>query len=808
MSSISQDVRYAFRQLRRSPGYAITVVITLALAAGASSAMIGVLRATLLHPLPYADPATLLTVSDHNTRGFKDNGLVSVLRVEDLAHARAEGHALFSSVGFFYSDDSTLAVSGAQPIRVAAAAVSGTFFPTLGAPALLGQTLGQSDDIPNGPQRLVISYRLWKNTFAADSAIVGRTVRFGPVLATVVGVMPPSFNLPGGVDLWHPGHIFPQYFGSYRGDGTRFVQVLARLAPNQTLSSAKTGTKALDQSLAARYPATDAGWRFVVKDLRDDLFGEYRSTLILLGVAIALVLFAAALNIAGLQLSRQSTRSSEFSIRKALGITQAQFVRLLVTEGVLLLLLGTLAGLAFAPVLLRLISANLPPALLQLYTPHLDVPVFAVSMSVQLLVGALTAIIPALRSTRITFKGRAGLVGGHGAEAVSTKLGSGLVVAQIALCLMLLTASAAVLTRLYQLLSLPLGFQPKALVTFTVDLPWGFDVEKGRHLYLQAEDRFRALPGVEDAGAITALPLAPYSFRNAFDIVGQGKTEHNDSAVAEGRQISPGYLLAMGIPLLAGRSFTVHDTDPGAPAVLLVNQAFARAYFPARAAVGQQLTNPGGTREIVGVVGDTQGTGGSFSTGVRPELFYPETGGWPHMQFALRSSLAPTALENSIRGIVSSLEPAASPGHFATFQSKLDNALQTPRLSAGLLTAFASLSLLLVVVGIYGLVAFQVAQRKRELGLRIALGSTRAGILSLLLGRSCKLLATGLIAGIGGSVLTAHLLGYVVPQPTSADLFLWLTPGTLLIAGAVLVSTALPAHRGAQVDPNQALKAL
>jgi predicted permease len=808
MNSIVQDLRFAVRQLRRAPFFSLTVTLTLALSIGATAALTGVLRATLLHPLPYPQPQQLVVVSDRNLKGFPSAGLTSIPRVQDLAAVEANGKKLFSQVSFYYWEALTIAQNGQTPEPISASAVSGSFFATVGAPPLLGRVLTPADDVPNGPQLLVISYRLWQTKFAGDPSVIGRSVRLGPDAATIIGVMPKSFAMPTGVDLWHPGHVFPFMFGNYRGDGARFANVVARLAPGETIDSASVRTERLALRLAKQFPESDAAWGFELTTLRDSLFGSMRQALLLLAAAIALVLLVAAVNIAGLQLSRNTVRAPEFAIRNALGITRARLTRQLLTESLLLVLSGGIAGIGLAAALLEIVAGRLPGRLLLLDAPHADGATFAVSLTVALAVGLFTGALPALRARRQTnptanrtLVGRKSLAG----KAFAT--------AQIAISLVLLTVSAAVLQNLYRLLTTPLGFDAANLQTFTVDLPWGADAQKAeesRHLYSALEDKFAAIPGVQSAGASNAPPFTPYSFRSTYDIEGQPPTRNHDAVVAQSRTFSPGYLSTMHIPLLAGRAFTAHDAEPNAPRVMLINQSLARKYFPATNPIGKRLKSSAGDgtivdQEIVGILGDVRGNGSGLNGPVQPEVYTPADGYWPHLQFVLRTSLPTSALEREVKQIVSSSDAVAQVGKFKTISDEVEETLVQPRLNASLLTAFAALSLLLVVIGVYGLVAFDVAQRTRELGLRIALGATREGVVGLLLAESSRMLLLGLALGSAGSFLATRLLAatYFEAKGNAAGL---IVATTLLLTLAVLAATLVPARRAAYIDPMQALR--
>ncbi len=830
MISLLQDLRFALRQLRRAPFFSLTVLATVALAVGATAAMCGILRATLLHPLPYPHPEQLVEAGDGNLRGFKSNGLMSVMRTEDLAHLTAGGRPIFTSLGFFYSDDSTLTLAGQTPLRIPATGVSGAFFPTLAAPALLGRTLTPADDIPNGPQLVVLSYHLWQATFAGDPRVLGRAVRLGADQATVVGVMPPHFDLPAGTSLWHPGHIFPSFFRGYRGDGSRFLQVIARVDPSVTIPSVRAATTQLAGRLAIAYPDTDAAWGFNLTDLRTGLFGEYRQVLLLLAAAVALVLLAAAVNIAGLQISRNAARRGEFAVRTALGITRARLARLLAVEALTPVLAGGLAGVALAVAVLRVIVSRLPPGLVLIDRARIDLPVLALSLAVAVAVGLLTAAAPILQNTASRHA-----VPGRTVVGRARTLGRGLSSLQIALALVLLTLSAAVLLNLYRLLTTPLGFDLSRVQTFSVDLPWGADPAKSHRLYAQLENSFSNLPGIESAGSITALPLSAFSLRRHFDIAGQPPTPNHDTIVAQANTFSPGYLHTLKIPLLAGRTFQARDFEPKALRVLIINRTLAERYFHGVDAIGKHMQTssadlhiaPGSDKdlvdagEIIGVTGDIRGSGGPLDRAVQPEVYSPEDGGWPHMQFALRSApqtaariSAPDAVPDPafqarIRSIVTALDASASPGHFTTLSTTRDRSLTEPRLNAALLSAFAGLALLLVVIGAYGLVAFDVAQRTRELGLRIALGASRAGVLRLLLLESGRVLAIGLAAGLAGSWFASRLFSAIffgAPAQTAAQIPALLLSTAALLAAAVLLATIVPARRASRVDPMQALR--
>jgi predicted permease len=817
MRSILQDISFAMRQLRRAPVFALTAIGTLALAVGATAAMVGVLRATLLNPLPYPQSTQLVSIRDRNLKGFESNGLVSVLRASDLVGLKHDGHPVFSGVGFYYSDDSTLAfgngASEGTPAAVAAIGVSDDFFSTLGTAPLLGRAVTAADGVRNAPEVVVLSARLWRSAFAGDPNVAGRTVKLGTAQATVVGVMPEEFNFPAGTQVWHHGHISAANFGGYRGEGSRFVEVLARVWPSETPAEVKEQCALLSARLAAMYPETDSAWAFAVTTLRDSLFGDYRRALLLIAAAVGLVLLVATVNIASLQLSRNAARAHEFSVRRALGVTPARLARQLLTESTVLVLAGSLAGVALAAAILRGVATLLPPALLRVERPHVDLVVLALSCAIAVTAGLLTGVAPALRSAgaKLQMAGSRTFVPGTPAGRPKL-LGRGFAALQIALALVLLTLAGTVLKNLYALLHTPLGYDTAQLQTFTVDLPWAYDMGKAHRLYRAVEEAVSAMPGVSGAGAASSLPLSSFSQRITYDIAGAAPTPHHDAVVAQQRVITAGYLRAMRTPLLAGRDLVAQDSEPKAPAVILINRTLAARYFAGRNPVGQRLTTPigvGGTGvvtiEIVGVTGDVRGTGGALDAAVQPEVYYPENGGWPHMQFAVRTTIPASALEPALRRLVTGLDAAASVGHYSTLSYVLDRSLAQPRLNAGLLASFAGLSLALVILGVYGLIAFDTSQRVRELGLRIALGSSRAAVFFLLLRDAGRILFAGLFLGAVLSFFASRALAAAETTPAAND------PGlagltVALLTLAVLAGTLVPASRAARIDPMEALR--
>ncbi len=812
MSTLLQDIRYALRQLRRAPGFTLTVLLTVALAIGSTAALTGVLRATIWNTLPYKQPGALVSLADRNLKEATSKGLMGVARTVDLLALQHDGHPILQSLAFYYPNPIALTRANHEAQPLLGAGVSGSFFDTAQGTAILGRALTPADDVRTGPVNVVISYGLWQSAFAGDKGVIGEITRLGQDQATIVGVMDRRFSLPRSVDVWYPAKIFPAYFDTYRGDGSRFVNVIARLDPHESVTSATVAITALADRLAAKYPATDADWGFSVSTLRDSLFSNYRRALLLLGAAVALVLFIVVLNIAGLQLARNAARQPEFAVRSALGVTGRRLLQQLLTENLLLMLAGSLLGLALAQAFVRLLLTQLPAALLAVDKPHIDSTVAAICIGIAMLAGLATATLPWVNARRTAQQQPATAAASSRVISSRTQRFSRIFGAtQIALALVLLTLTGSVLRELYVLLKAPLGYETAHVQTFTVDRGWNNDMAKQHQFYQAVEDHLNALPGVQSAGAMTALPLRAFTLRATYDIAGKPLTPKHDTVVAEPRNLTPGLLSALRIPLLAGRPLTTRDAEPNAPPVLLVNRAFAQRFFNGQGAVGQHLISLSYdgkstmSQEIVGIVGDIAGTGGALTTAAAaPETYGPENGGWPHMQFAVRTAGDLPSLESSIRKFVTGLDATASVSHFESLGASVKTAQSQPLLNAELLTLFAAFATVLVTLGIYGLAAFGLTQRGREFAVRMALGSTRPAIASLILRDALRVLLPGLAAGLIVSLLTLKLLTSITVQVAPSAWFYLLAIITL--AAAALLAVVVPAWRASHLDPAIALR--
>ena len=794
--SVWQDVRYALRQIAHSPGFTLAVVLTLALGIGANTAIFSVVRATLLRALPYPVADRIVSIKDARTAGLSTGGLVAVPRFYDLL-ARNQS---FESLAFFYFENPTLISGTHLPEQLNGVGVTGQFWRVFGAQPMLGRIFDEREDRPHTAEVVVLSYAAWQRLFGGDPGAIGATVSIDKQSATVIGVMPRSFQYPARIDMWRPAHFDPASWKSgYRGDGTRFVNVFGRLKAKVTLASAQNELQLIGTQLASEHPESDGPWRFGGMSLRDDMYGELKPALVVLMVASAVLLLIACINVANLLLSRATSRQREVALRQALGASRSRIVRQLLTESTVLAFLGGGIGLGAAYALVRVAGSRLPGALHVHGGIALDWPVVGFALAVSIGAGILFGLAPAFESRNGDLNGSLKSGETRVAGAAGSRLRSAFISVQVGLSLVLLVIACLLAQSLWNLTRSPLGFRPDHLLTFRIELPWEGNATPVDNLFSEVQRKVEALPGVTAAGQISALPTVNWHSRSRYDVDWKPRTPHQDTVSAENRHIDGDYLKAMNIPLLAGRELRSNDGP-----VVLVNREFARRYLPDGSPVGRRLINPQASLEIVGVIGDVRGTSGSIAAEVEPEVYYP-AGGITRRYFTVRTQEPPEQLIAAIRNAVHQVDPQQSIGDVRTMDEMLSIAVAQPRLNMALLVAFAGIALLLACVGIYGVVAYSVAQRRQEIGVRMALGATRRQISMLFLRRTLTAALLGLACGGVATLLVTHLLRsqlYGV-EPNNPRTFLI---AILLLLTPVLAASLRPALKAASVDPVEALR--
>ena len=801
--SLWQDVRYALRQLMRSPGFAFTAVLTMALGIGATTSIYTLVYATLLRGLPYSEADRILHIEDVRLQGRSTGGLVGLPRFFDVS-ARNRS---FESLGYFYFDHPTLIAGTLLPMPVKAVGANGQFWKLFGVQPLLGRTFEERDCLPNAPDAVVLSYAAWQQFFGGDRNVIDRQVLLDQKQATIVGVMPASFRMPNGIDLWRPSHFTPSQFGDYRHEGTRFINVYARLKPGVTAEAAQADLKAIGGQLQREHPGTDAVWQFGSESLRDNLYGAARPALLVLLIASGFLLLIACINVANLLLSRATVREREVALRRALGASEKRILLQFLTESTLLTLIGGSFGLTASYLLVRAIGSKLPGSLGAPGFVAMNWPVAGFALALSVCAGIAFGLAPAWQNRRVELN--AALKHGETRLAGSTgsSLRHALISVQVGLSLMLLVGASLLAQSLWNLMKSPLGFDPDHLLTFAVNMPWNTKAAAIRNFYTGVQQGIESLPGVTAVGQIDALPTTDWHLRSNFDADWLPRIANRPAINAEDRHIAGDYLRAAGTPLLAGRTFTERDFDiKDTP--ILVNQELVRQYLPGGNPIGKHLLVAGGDSfEIVGVVGNVRGTAGSIAQAVGPEVYWPADSeqGVGQRSFVVRSHVPPEQLTNVIRELVHRVDPQQAVANVRTMHDLISTSVAQPRLNMALLVSFAGIALVLACVGIYGVVAYSVAQRRQEIGVRMALGATRGQISMLFLRRTLTAALIGLACGGVATLTMTRLLRsqlYGV-EPNNPMTFLI---ATLLLLTPVLVASLRPALQAASVDPVEALR--
>ena len=813
MSILAQDLRYAFRQLRNSPGFAAAAVLTLALGIGANTAVFSVVNAVLLKPLPYPAPERLVTVKAMNTRGAPVPGSLSYPDFFDL---RARNHSFQHLIT---GRDTNLVLTGAgEPQQIDGEMVTWDLFPALGIRPQLGRGFLPSEEV-SGTHVVVLSHEFWQRQFGADRGILGRSITLDRKPYTVVGVAPAGFAFPVNaphIQLWTtiagdkeapPGD---EPITEQRG-AHLLTAALGRLKPGVRIEQAGADLNAIAQALAKQYPDTNSNTRqSFVQPALETLVGSSREPLLILLGAVGLVLLIACANIANLLLARTVARGREMSLRAALGASRRRVLRQLLTESVLLAMLGGAAGTVVAAyalsVVLRVGGESIP----RLAQAGMDGRVFAFSLILVLLTSIVFGAAPALQASRTDLTGSLS-EGTRGNSRRHDRTRGALVVVQVALGLILVSGAGLLMASFLHLEKGDLGLKPDHLLTFWFNLPDAqYNATRQVVFYDQLLERVRILPGVQSAAGVWPLPLGGDNATVSFNIEErpEGPSSRPSARMAFA---TPGYFPTAGIPLLKGRLFNQHD-DAQAPRVLIVNKAFAEKFFPGENAIGKRITpgatGPGETKEsiheIVGIVGSAK----LFALDAEPQPIYY----FPYRQLVwqapvmmVRTSVPPRTLESSMRAQVSALDPLVPVFQVRTMDDLLSAQIAQPRFHTLLLGCFAGIALLLTTVGLYGVMAYSVTRRTREIGVRIALGASRQAVLSMVLKQAMLLVAAGLVLGSAGSLAGDRLLKGMLHGVSSLD------PSVLGLSGLAVALTGLlaaflPARRAAAVEPVRALR--
>jgi putative ABC transport system permease protein len=830
VENLFQDLRYALRQLAASPGFAFIAILTIALGIGATTAIYSVVDAVLLHPLPYPNPAELVRVED-DLPGVGAQGVgISVPEWRDL-----ESSGIFQSAAITGRGANVNLTGSAQPLRLSFKQVTPNYFAVLGVDAQLGRTFDASDATPGYNLEVVISDGLWRREFGADPHIIGKAMLLDDDVYHVVGVMPRGFRDQGSttdeqnVELWlgagFAGVPFPP---PLRGSRLRSRAVLARLKPGLTVAAAQAHLDALVVSLTKQYPADyppETAWTVHLVPLSETVVGNVRQPLLLMMGAVGLVLLIGCVNVANLLLARATARGREMAIRQALGAARTRLIRQLLTESLLLSLLGGIAGLAILfftrKLLLRIIPATLPR--LNDISIHWTVLLFALGVSV--LAGAFFGLAPALQATKLDpgdvlrQEGR----GSKGSRNQTRALGA-LVVTEFALSLVLLIAAGLLLRSFWDLYKVQPGFNADRVMAVLTWLPGPNDPTKDPYQTATQETvllrellrRSRALPGVEEAaiGDEAAVPLG-HSLPTRLPLIREGiETMDNQAPVIDSPIVSPEYFHLLGMPLLRGRVFNDRDLE-STPQVAVINQAAARTYWPNQDPVGKRVrlhldtrglvsSAPPAWTTVVGVIADARTE--SLADAAIPQI-YRSAYQRPAKDLAvfLRGQLDPAAIPEQARAMIQSINPELPVFGAKRLPDVVSGSLAQRRFSMEMVLLFALTALLLAGIGVYGTISYIVSQRTRDIGIRMALGAQRKTILNMILSQGLSLAFTGAVVGLVGAWIVSHLMAGLLygVSPTDPLTFIGVT---VVLTAVALAACFVPALRAVRVDPLVALR--
>jgi putative ABC transport system permease protein len=808
MTGLLHDLRFSLRSLRKSPGFTLVSVLTLALGIGANTAVFSMIRGVLLRPLPYEHGERLVYLRQPAPLGGVANAQFSPL---ELADYRQRSRAMESLVE--YHSMPFILLGQGEPRRVQTGVVSANFFDVLGVRPLRGRTFRTGEDQPTAAPVLVLSYGFWQNRLGGDPAIVGKTFEMNDRIHTVVGVLPPVPQYPAENDVYMPSSSCPFRMGQFvlNTRTARMLHLFGRMAPATTVGQAQTELEGIAGTLRSEYPAaypSGQGFTITATSLHDELTKDARPTLLLLIGTTAFVLLIACANIANLTLARRTRRSREMALRSALGADRVRLFRQMLTESGLLALAGGLLGLGLAAATMRLLTGFAAR-----FTPRageiaLDGEVLVFTLVVCVITGLAFAVIPALPA-------RANLVSAlkEGGAAVSgggsSRIRAALVVAQVAVSMVLLVGAGLMLRSLLELQSVNPGFDSQRVLTMTLDLNWSRytsnDLILGFHDRLNA--RLTGQPGVVSTASTLTFPLDGHRrFNVNFLIEGQPPAEDGAQPLGDLRSASSDYFPALGIPLVTGRLFTPSD-GPSSPQVAIVNQSLARRYFSRETAVGRRISADTGKTwiTIVGVVGDVRHYG--LQSEPTDEVYLPFAQ-LPIREstFLVRTTADPGAMARRIGEEVLAIDPGQPVAKVQTLEEVRGEALANPRLTTTLILLFALLALCITAAGLGGVVAFSVSQRTQEIGVRMALGAGRSEVLGMVLREGLALVGLGLVLGALAAVLLGRLMTGLLfhVQTTDPITFAGMSLILILIAAAACL---VPARRAATVDPLVALRA-
>lgn len=818
MNTVLQDVRYGLRMLRKSPAFTFVAVVTLALGIGANTAIFSIVNAVLLRPLPFPEPDRLMFVT---SMGQRANGTLaeSAISYPDFFDWRSGNH-VFSSLACYHPDDFTL-TGIQQPLHLPGLTVSSDFFSVLGVSPMMGRGFRPEEEKP-GSRVVVLSHELWQSVYGEDRNIIGRAIILNQKSYEVIGVMPAGFAFPPSANppkLWRTlaadAEASPGEEHAMTGErGAHFLGAVGRLKEGVSIAQAREEMNLIAQALAKQYPDTNKRHPAIsVKTELEHLVGDTRPALLVLMLSVGCVLLIACANVANLLLARVSKRNVEIALRVALGARRLRVVTQLLTESLLLSVAGAALAIPFASWAIKLFLRFSPESVPRMAMAGLDGQVIAFTAVIALATSFAFGLVPALRSANpnlLQFMKDSGR--GASAGRAHQRLRGALVVTETAIGLVLLVSAGLLLRSFHRLTSVDPGFNPHNVLTVNFDLPEAkYNAEQQVLFYQELLRRLENLSGVKSVAGVAPLPLSNDNLIITFKIEGR-PVPPADEPFADLRFSSPGYFHTVSIPVLRGRDFNQRD-DKKSTQVVIVNDAFAKRYFPNEDPLGKHIIPGIGengkevTREIVGVVGNVKHR--SLSADFTPEYYLPfdQSAGFS-MTICLRTGDDPASLTSPVRGIVSSMDPDLPLYGVKTMEDYVSASVAQPRLQAMLLEAFAALALVLTAIGIYGVVAYSVAQRTHEIGIRMTLGATRSDVMEMVLKSGLRLTALGVLIGVVGAIVVARgfsSLNGMLFQVSPLDAVTFASVIAIL-SFVSLFASYIPAWRATRVDPMIAIR--
>jgi putative ABC transport system permease protein len=800
MDSLSQDLRFGARMLFKNPGFTLIAVVTLALGIGVNTAIFSVVSAVLLRPLPYSEPDKLVMLWERRIREGSDNNAVAPADFRDW---RARNQ-VFTNIAAMFEISLNLS-GGNEPERVTTGVVSASFFEVLGVKPMLGRGFSAEEEQAGRNRVVILNHDLWRRRFGADRDIVGRRISLNGAPFEVVGVLPPSFRFPDEeLALWLPLDANAQDMQTRLN---HFLSVYARLKPGVTLSQARAEMERIGAQLRQEYPQENDNHTASVIPLREQLAGSLRSPLLILFAAVGLVLLIACANVTNLQLIRAVARQKELAVRAALGAGRRRIARQLLTESALLAALGGMMGMLLAWWSVGMLTSLLPQGILHLTGARLDLRVFGFTGAISLLTGALSVLAALLQASSVKLNDML-KEGGRGAGDTHRRARSAVVVFEVALAIVLLIGAGLLIRSFWKLQRVSPGFTPQNVLTAQIVLSSARyrEPEQRARFFQQLSEQARALPGVQAAGAISILPLGGGWSRTSIAI--EGRAEMTNLAPQSRprihpRTVTPDYFQALGIPLLNGRFLTSKD-DSNAPLVALINQTAAQRFWPGQSPLGHRVQIGGGApwREVIGVVGDVKYR---LDQEILPEVYFAWAQDAPQDGTLVVRGQNVASLAPALRNQVQQLDKDLPLSNLRLLEEVVEVSIAAPRSYALLLALFAGIALTLAAIGVYGVMAYDLSQRKHELGVRLALGAQTHDVLLLALRQGLRMTLPGVALGLAAAWGLTRWIKQMLFEVSATD------PLTVVFVTVSLVCVALlacyiPARRATKVDPLTALR--